>query len=97
LCVRIAFIAKCAFLAACDNYVPEETTVREKAIETTKFVADNLPLPTFRSAYIAMLFKLASKEWFTARMSACALVAEGLDRFAIDQTVRFVVFFHCFL
>jgi len=63
----------------------EETTVREKAVESCKIVAEMLPLKTFQNEYTEMLEKLARKEWFTARMSACSLIAFGFSRLAPAQ------------
>jgi len=63
----------------------EESAVREKASESTKTVANALPASTFREQYAAMVSRLASKEWFTARMSACGLIADGFARLSPER------------
>lgn len=58
----------------------EETSVRERASESTSKVAAILPDAAFANEYATMLGRLARKEWFTARMSATRLVAQAYAR-----------------
>lgn len=58
----------------------EEGTVRDRAAESAKKVADVLSGDKFCEVFASMVSRLASKEWFTARMSACGLIAEGFYR-----------------
>jgi len=63
----------------------EESTVREKAAESTKMVSEVLPDDTFQDQYAEMISRLAVKEWFTARMSACNLIALSFARLSLDR------------
>jgi len=58
----------------------EERSVREKAEKSAEVVSSALPSEFFHSNYAEMLARLATKEWFTARMSACGLIASGFTR-----------------
>lgn len=61
----------------------EETTVRGKAIISTNVIAQTLPETDFNSHYVEMINRLATKEWFTARMSSCNLLATSFSRLAV--------------
>jgi len=63
----------------------EENTVREAAAESAQKVADILPQEAFQGAYAEMIARLATKEWFTARISAAGLIAFSYERFTADQ------------
>jgi len=63
----------------------EERCVRENAGKSTEIVASSLPIEFFHSEYAEMLTRLATKEWFTARISACGLIASGFTRFTPNQ------------
>jgi len=63
----------------------EESTVRDEATESTLIVADALPQESFQNQYAEMMSRLATREWFTARVSACALIAKGFGRLTSDQ------------
>jgi serine/threonine-protein phosphatase 2A regulatory subunit A len=58
----------------------EETSVRDAASNSAQTIASQLPDVTFRQEYASMLSRLAVKEWFTARISACALIAAAYTR-----------------
>lgn len=58
----------------------EETTVRGAASASAEKIADSLPDETFQNQYAAMLSRLATKEWFTARISSAGLIAKGYLR-----------------
>ena len=60
--------------------VVEETTVREKAITSTYIVIEALTDEMFNDVYEKMIVRLATKEWFTARMSSCHLLANNFPR-----------------
>jgi len=58
----------------------EESTVRDNAGKSAEIIASALPTEFFHTDYADMLARLATKEWFTARMSACGLIASGFTR-----------------
>lgn len=68
----------------------EESTVRDKAIESTMAVADMMEQNQFRQQYAEMISRLATKEWFTARMSSCGLIASSLLRTSRETQDLFV-------
>jgi serine/threonine-protein phosphatase 2A regulatory subunit A len=53
----------------------EESTVREAASASTKVIAASLPKAVIQGQYATMVANLATKEWFTARISAATLIA----------------------
>lgn len=57
----------------------EETTVRENAQASAQTIAKALPKDQFHSLFIEMISRLATKEWFTARISACVLIANSFE------------------
>lgn len=59
----------------------EETTVRENAQKSAAMISTALPLDHFHSKFAPMLARLATKEWFTARISACILIASSYEKF----------------
>jgi len=63
----------------------EENTVRDAAAASTKIVAENLPSSVFKTRYASLLEDLASKEWFTARISAATLLASAYPGLTDDQ------------
>jgi serine/threonine-protein phosphatase 2A regulatory subunit A len=63
----------------------EEITVRDAASASAQTISDNLPDETFQNEYAAMLKRLATKEWFTARISAAGLMAKAYPRLTSTQ------------
>ena len=59
----------------------EENYVRDNAKKSAEQISAALPSEVFHKEYAAMLSRLATNEWFTARMSACALIASSFTRF----------------
>mmetsp|Transcript_11423 Transcript_11423/g.12707 ORF Transcript_11423/g.12707 Transcript_11423/m.12707 type:complete len:607 (-) Transcript_11423:318-2138(-) len=59
----------------------EENYVRENAQKSAEQIANALPGENFHKEYAAMVTRLATKEWFTARVSACALISIPFNRF----------------
>ncbi|CAN0242229.1 unnamed protein product, partial [Hapterophycus canaliculatus] len=51
----------------------DESTVREKALESIQTVARCLSAEQLTDHMVPLLSRLTRKEWFTARMSACCL------------------------
>jgi serine/threonine-protein phosphatase 2A regulatory subunit A len=64
---------------------PEESTVRDAASKSAQAVAKVLPPETFQVQYAAMLVKLATKEWFTARISSAALISGAYSKLTKAQ------------
>lgn len=58
----------------------EENYVRENAQKSCEQISAALPNEIFHKQYAAMITRLATKEWFTARMSACVLIASSFTR-----------------
>ncbi|CEL92259.1 unnamed protein product [Vitrella brassicaformis CCMP3155] len=52
----------------------EETAVRDKAVESLRKIIGAIPLETQASHITKLLDRLQNAEWFTAKMSACALL-----------------------
>ena len=63
----------------------EETTVRDAAISSTQAVSETLPEETFQGQYATMLSRLATKEWFTARMSSAGLICSAYPKLTSKQ------------
>jgi serine/threonine-protein phosphatase 2A regulatory subunit A len=63
----------------------EESSVRDAASFSAQVVAESLPPTTFQGEYAEMISRLATKEWFTARISAAALIASAYPKFTSDQ------------
>jgi hypothetical protein len=72
------------------NSVTEESTVREAASASTQTVANVLPEETFQDDYARMVSRLATNEWFTARISSAALIATAYKRLKEDQQKEFL-------
>jgi len=58
----------------------EEMTVREKAVGSLNAVCKALPDEDLMEHFVPLLHKLATKDWFTARISACGLFAAAYSR-----------------
>lgn len=63
----------------------EESSVRDCASASARTVSEELSDEDFRSKYAVMVSRLAEKEWFTARISACGLIAAGYRRLGGDE------------
>lgn len=62
----------------------EETTVREKAVDSLNKVAEVIPAPSF-SSFVQVTKRLASGDWFTSKTSACGLFAVAYRRSEQDR------------
>lgn len=71
----------------------EETTVRENAQISAALISSALPLDHFHSKFVPMLARLATKEWFTARISACILIASCFEKFTPTEQESNVGYF----
>ncbi|KAG7350297.1 peptidase C14 caspase catalytic subunit-like protein [Nitzschia inconspicua] len=71
----------------------EEITVRDAASASAQTIADSLPDETFQNQYEAMLKRLATKEWFTARISSAGLLAKAYPRLTPTQQQQHVLLF----
>lgn len=58
----------------------EEGAVRETASASAMVIGKELSDESFQSDYADMLRRLATKEWFTARISAAGLIADAFPR-----------------
>mmetsp|Transcript_14633 Transcript_14633/g.22608 ORF Transcript_14633/g.22608 Transcript_14633/m.22608 type:complete len:745 (+) Transcript_14633:114-2348(+) len=71
----------------------EESTVRDKAILSTNAIATVLPEGDFNAHYVEMISRLATKEWFTARMSSCNLLATSFPRLTVLKRASHVTLY----
>jgi serine/threonine-protein phosphatase 2A regulatory subunit A len=71
----------------------EEITVRDAASASTQIIADSLPDETFQNQYEAMLKRLATKEWFTARISSASLMAKAYPKLTSTQQEEHIKLF----
>eukprot|EP00592_Proboscia_alata_P011276 CAMPEP_0194385826 /NCGR_PEP_ID=MMETSP0174-20130528/82716_1 /TAXON_ID=216777 /ORGANISM="Proboscia alata, Strain PI-D3" /LENGTH=851 /DNA_ID=CAMNT_0039174349 /DNA_START=108 /DNA_END=2663 /DNA_ORIENTATION=- len=71
----------------------EEATVREKAAASARMVASILPDSSFQDVYAEMISRLATKEWFTSRISACGLIATSFSRLSVDRKKSQILMF----
>jgi len=62
----------------------EETTVRDKAMESLNKVARALSVPHVLEYFVPLVRRLASNDWFTSRISACGLFAVAYARLPPD-------------
>eukprot|EP00741_Cyanophora_paradoxa_P019853 tig00000217_g19161.t1 len=58
----------------------EETVVRDKAAESLNKIAEQLPNDALLEHFIPLVKRLATGDWFTSRISACALFAVAYAR-----------------
>jgi serine/threonine-protein phosphatase 2A regulatory subunit A len=58
----------------------EEDIVRDTAQKSALIISQSLPSDHFHSHYTEMMSRLAKKEWFTARSSACVLIANAFNK-----------------
>lgn len=71
-------------------FIIEESTVRDKASTSTQTVANVLPEEAFQDQYARMVARLATNDWFTARISSAALIASAYTRLKDDQQKEFL-------
>jgi len=62
----------------------EETTVRDKAVESLNKVGEVIPAGNFGS-FVQVVKRLASGDWFTSKTSACGLFAVAYRRSPDDR------------
>ena len=67
--------------------------MRDAASESAQAVANVLPEQTFQDQYAEMVARLATNEWFTARISSAALIAAAYTRLKEDQQKEFLSHF----
>jgi serine/threonine-protein phosphatase 2A regulatory subunit A len=60
----------------------EESAVREKAVQSMVAVAKEMSDASIQDSFLSLLKTLSSKDWFTARIAACALFAAAYPRVA---------------
>lgn len=75
------------------KYLSEEASVREAASQSAQIVAESLPTTTFQGEYADMVARLATKEWFTARISAAGLISSAYPKLSTDQQKQHLEFF----
>lgn len=73
--------------------ISEEPTVRDAAAVSAQAIADILPDVIFQDAYVAMIGRLATLEWFTSRISASNLMAASYKRMTTQQQQQHVQYF----
>jgi serine/threonine-protein phosphatase 2A regulatory subunit A len=63
----------------------EESVVRERAMESAIAVGERMDDEDYRAEFVGMISRLATKEWFTARISACDLIPLAFPRMSSDD------------
>jgi len=58
----------------------EETVVREKAATSVITISQCLSEADYKQEFVGMIGRLANKEWFTARISACTLIPHAFPK-----------------
>jgi serine/threonine-protein phosphatase 2A regulatory subunit A len=71
----------------------EETTVRENAQISAGQISAALPSDQYHSKFVSMISRLAKKEWFTARISACHLIASSFEKLKPAEQEEHVAYF----
>lgn len=71
----------------------EENTVRDAASQSAQIISESLPQETFQDQYASMLSRLATKEWFTARISSAALMASAYSKLTPEQQQEHMTLF----
>jgi hypothetical protein len=71
----------------------EENTVRDAASASAQAISEILPQETFQNQYASMLSRLATKEWFTARISSASLIANAYLRLTAEQQQEHLTLF----
>jgi serine/threonine-protein phosphatase 2A regulatory subunit A len=67
--------------------------VRHAAAVSAQAIADVLPDDVFQDVYVSMIGRLATLEWFTARISASTLMAASYKRMTTAQQQEHVQYF----
>lgn len=84
-----------SFLSSCfplQQFI-EENTVRDAASSSAQAISETLPDSSFQNQYAAMLSRLATKEWFTARMSSASLIASAYPKLTSQQQTEHLTLF----
>jgi serine/threonine-protein phosphatase 2A regulatory subunit A len=71
----------------------EENTVRDAASASAQAISEILPQETFQNQYASMLSRLATKEWFTARISSASLIASAYLKLTAEQQQEHLTLF----
>lgn len=58
----------------------EESVVRDRAADSAIVVSNKFTETTYQNEFVPMITRLATKEWFTARLSACKLIPIAFSR-----------------
>jgi serine/threonine-protein phosphatase 2A regulatory subunit A len=58
----------------------EENVVRERAASSAISIGEKMDDDEYRTEFVGMISRLATKEWFTARISACVLIPVAFPR-----------------
>mmetsp|Transcript_8561 Transcript_8561/g.24416 ORF Transcript_8561/g.24416 Transcript_8561/m.24416 type:complete len:595 (-) Transcript_8561:83-1867(-) len=67
----------------------EEPTVREKAIASMCELAAKMSDSSLETHFVTMLRRLATRDWFTSRISACSLFAVAYPRVSDSHKAEF--------
>lgn len=62
----------------------EESSVRDKAVESLNKIADHIPAKLFKEKFLHLLKTLASADWFTSRSSATGLFKTAYPKVSDD-------------
>lgn len=67
--------------------------MRDAASQSAQIISESLPQETFQDQYASMLSRLATKEWFTARISSAALMASAYSKLTPEQQQEHMTLF----
>ena len=67
----------------------EEAAVREKAIESMHAIAKGLSEAHLGEHFVPLVRRLATRDWFTSRISACALFDVAYERLSVATKAEF--------
>ena len=69
----------------------EEGVVREKASKSAVAISECMEDDVYRREFVGMIGRLATKEWFTARISACGLIPLAFSRMSPELQVSYIL------
>mmetsp|Transcript_27051 Transcript_27051/g.55604 ORF Transcript_27051/g.55604 Transcript_27051/m.55604 type:complete len:706 (-) Transcript_27051:33-2150(-) len=71
----------------------EEGVVREKSSASAVKISEFMKEDVYRRDFVGMVGRLATKEWFTARISACGLIPVTFPRMSPEQQETHLEYF----
>ena len=63
----------------------EENVVRDKAAQSVISISKQMSSDDYNKEFVGMIERLATKEWFTARISACYLIPVAFSQMSTEE------------